>query len=281
MTEKENGLSHTTPRRYWLTGAGNGIGAALAEQLLKSGMHLALSARTIAPLNVLAERYPGQVLVMAGNLTNSQTVREIGERIQQEWGSLDTVIINAGTCEYVDTKPFDGSIIEHLVRTNLLASSYCIEAALPLLRAGIAPHLVGIVSSVTDLALPRAEAYGASKAGLRYLFESLRNDPTSEGVEVTLVSPDSVDTLLTGNNDYPTPQIWSADNAARYVVETLKQRPQEVPLLALSMAALWPLSKQSNRGKLVIGKRLVRRSPPSIDAPQTGPEQGLSAASPS
>lgn len=276
MTEKESGLSHTTPRRYWLTGAGNGIGAALAEELLKSGMHLAVSARAIAPLKVLAHRYPGQVLVVAGNLTNSQTVREIGERIQQEWGSLDTVIINGGTCEYVDTQQFDASIIEHVVRTNLLASSYCIEAALPLLHAGIAPLLVGIVSSVTDLALPRAEAYGASKAGLRFLFESLRTDPASEGVEVTLVSPGSVATLLTGNNDYPTPQIWSADKAARHVVETLKQRPQEIPLMALSMAALWPLSKMSNRAKLVIGKRVVRRSPPSIDTPQTGHDQRLS-----
>lgn len=276
MTEKESGLSHTTPRRYWLTGAGNGIGAALAEELLKSGMHLAVSARTIAPLKVLAQRYPGQVLVVAGNLTNSQTVREIGERIQQEWGSLDTVIINAGTCEYVDTQQFDTSIIEHVVRTNLLASSYCIDAALPLLRAGIAPHLVGIASSVTDLALPRTEAYGASKAGLRYLFESLRIDPASEGVEITLVSPGSVAPLPSGNNDYPMPQIWSADNAARHVVETLKQRPQEIPLLALSMVALWPLSKMSNRAKLVIGKRMVRRAPPSIDTPQTDHDQRLS-----
>jgi NAD(P)-dependent dehydrogenase (short-subunit alcohol dehydrogenase family) len=59
-----------------------------------------------------------------------------------------------------------------VVRTNLLASSYCIEAALPLLRKGTAPHLVGVASSVTYLPLPRAEAYGASKAGMRYLLES-------------------------------------------------------------------------------------------------------------
>jgi short-subunit dehydrogenase len=99
------------------------------------------------------------------------------------------VILNAGTCEYVDAKQFDSSIIEHVVRTNLLASSYCIEAALPLLRKGTAPHLIGVASSVTYLPLPRAEAYGASKAGLRYLFESLRIDLADEGIEVTVVSP--------------------------------------------------------------------------------------------
>jgi len=134
-------MSLTPPRRYWLTGASSGIGAALAVELLDSGAHVALSSRTQGPLDALAVRYPGQVLVVAGDLTNSQTVREIGERISEVWGSLDTVILNAGTCEYVDARQFDASIIEHVVRTNLLASSYCIEAALPLLRAGRTPHL--------------------------------------------------------------------------------------------------------------------------------------------
>ena len=124
------------PRRYWLTGASSGIGAHWPRSCSTSGAHLALSSRTLAPLDALAQRYPGQVLVVAGDLTNSQTVREIGEHISEVWGSLDTVILNAGTCEYVDARQFDSSIIEHVVRTNLLASSYCIEAALPLLRVG-------------------------------------------------------------------------------------------------------------------------------------------------
>ncbi|MCU1749848.1 SDR family NAD(P)-dependent oxidoreductase [Pseudomonas sp. 6D_7.1_Bac1] len=257
----------TRPRRYWLTGASSGIGAAMAEALLKSGVHLAVSARTVAPLKILAQRYPGQVLVVPGDLTNSQTVREISEQIQQDWGSLDTVILNAGTCEYVEAKQFDTSIIEHVVRTNLLASSYCIKAALPLLRAGRAPLLVGIASSVTYLPLPRAEAYGASKAGLRYLFESLRIDLAPEGIEVTVITPGFVDTPLTEKNDFPMPLSGSVDEAARYILEKLQQRPLEITFPALFMAVLWPLSKISSRVKWVIGKRLVRSSPPIMDKP--------------
>ena len=260
-------MSHVTPRRYWLTGASSGIGAALAEQLLKAGMHLAVSARTVAPLKALAQRYPGQVLVVPGDLTNSQTVREIGEKIQHDWGSLDTVILNAGTCEYIDAQQFDASIIEYVVRTNLLASSYCIEAALPLLRAGTEPHLVGIASSVTYLPLPRAEAYGASKAGLRYLFESLRIDLAPEGIEVTVISPGFIETPLTEKNDFPMPLSWPADKAARYIVEKLKKRPLEIAFPALFMAVLWPLSKLPGRVQLAIGKRMVRSSPPIKDQP--------------
>ncbi|WP_248746759.1 MULTISPECIES: SDR family NAD(P)-dependent oxidoreductase [unclassified Pseudomonas] len=253
-------MSITAPRRIWLTGASSGIGAAIAEVLLKAGVHLAVSARSLEPLQALDKRYPDQVLLVPGDLTDSQQVREIGERITQAWGALDTVILNAGTCEYVDAQAFDASIIERVVRTNLLASSYCIEAALPLLRAGIQPHLVGIASSVTFLPLPRAEAYGASKAGMRYLFESLRIDLAHEGITVTVVSPGFVDTPLTQKNDFPMPLSWSAEKAAEHICEKLRQRPLEIAFPALFMAALWPLSRLPRRLQLAIGKRMARTS---------------------
>ncbi|VVO44410.1 SDR family NAD(P)-dependent oxidoreductase [Pseudomonas fluorescens] len=260
-------MSFTLPRRYWLTGAGNGIGAALAEEILKTGAHLAVSSRLAAPLKVLSKRYPGQVMVVAGDLTNSQTVREIGEQIAQEWGSLDSVILNAGTCEYVDARHLDASIIEHVVRTNLLASSYCIEAAVPLLRAGTAPHLVGMASPATYLPLPRAEACGTSKAGLRYLFESLRLDLAADDIAVTMVSPGFVDTPPAANNDVPIPLSWLVDKAARHVFDELKHRPPEIALPALFMAALWPLSKLPDSGKLAIGNPMIRSQPPNKNQP--------------
>ncbi|WP_273823971.1 MULTISPECIES: SDR family NAD(P)-dependent oxidoreductase [Pseudomonas] len=258
-------MSPKPPRRIWLTGASSGIGAAVAEVLLKSGARLAVSARNEQALEELGERYPGQVLVVPGDLTDSQQVREIGERISQAWGALDTVILNAGTCEYVDAREFDASVIERVVRTNLLASSYCIETALPLLRAGTTPHLVGIASAVTFLPLPRAEAYGASKAGMRYLFESLRIDLAYEGIDVTIVSPGFVDTPLTRKNDFPMPLSWPADKAAEHICERLPRRPLEIAFPALFMAGLWPLSRLPRRLQLAIGKRMARNGQQTED----------------
>ncbi|MGL6241474.1 SDR family NAD(P)-dependent oxidoreductase [Pseudomonas sp.] len=260
-------MSITPPRRYWLTGASSGIGASLAEEILKTGAHLAVSSRSKAVLKVLSLRYPGQVLVVPGDLTDSQTVREIGEQIAYVWGSLDTVILNAGTCEYVEVQQFDASIVEHVVRTNLLASAYCIEAALPLLRKGCAPHLVGVASSVTYLPLPRAEAYGASKTGLRHLFETLRIDVAPEGIEVTVVSPGFDETPLTANNDFPIPLSWPVAKAARQIFAKLKNRPVEIAFPGLFMAALWPLSKTPDCVKLAVGNRMVRSHPPIQDVP--------------
>lgn len=247
-------------RRIWLTGASSGIGAHMAEELLKSGATLALSARTLAPLQALSDRFPGQVLLVPGDLTDSTHVRAIGQQIAQAWGALDTVILNAGTCEYVDVRHFDAALIERVVRTNLLANSYCLEVALPLLRAGLRPHLVGVVSSVTFWPLPRAEAYGASKAGLRYLLESLRIDLAHENIDVTLISPGFVDTPLTENNDFPMPMRWSAPKAAQHICQHLDKRPLEIAFPALFIAILKLLSSLPKRLQLALGKRLARNS---------------------
>ena len=247
-------------RRIWLTGASSGIGAHLAEQLLNSGARLALSARTLPPLQALSERYPGQVLLVPGDLTDSLQVREIGKRIAHTWGALDSVILNAGSCEYVDVRHFDAALIERVVRTNLLASAYCLESALPLLRAGTRPHLVGVVSSVTFWPLPRAEAYGASKAGLRYLLESLRIDLAHEGMDVTLVSPGFVDTPLTAKNDFPMPMRWPALKAAQHICQRLENRPLEIAFPWSFIATLKLMASLPKRLQLAIGERLARTS---------------------
>jgi len=247
-------------RRIWLTGASSGMGVHMAEELLKSGARLALPARTLAPLKALSDRYPGQVLLVPGDLTDRPQVREIGNRITQLWGALDTVILNAGTCEYVDVRHFDATVIERVVRTNLLATSYCLESALPLLRAGSRPHVVGVVSSVTYWALPRAEAYGASKAGLRYLLQSVRIDLAQEGIDVTLVSPGFVDTPLTEKNDFPMPMRWPAHKAARHICQRLQKRPLEIAFPTLFIATLRLLASLPKRLQVALGRRLARTS---------------------
>lgn len=255
-------MSNPNAKRIWLTGASSGIGESLAEELLIAGHQLALTARTLAPLEALDRRFPGQVLLAPGDLTDSQQVAAIGTLIDQQWGALDCAIINAGTCEYIDSNHFDAALLERVVRTNLLASAYCVQEALLLLRKGTNPHLVGVCSSVTYLPLPRSEAYGASKAGMRYLFESLRIDLAHENIDVTLVSPGFVDTPLTAKNDFAMPMSWPVKKAASYIAQGLqrRRRPLEIAfpgpfILALRLLALLPARLQ-----LALGKRMARSS---------------------
>lgn len=247
-------------KRIWLTGASSGIGAALAEMLLHQGHHLAVSARNAGALQGLAERFPQQVLLAPGDLGDAELVMAIGERIREHWGVLDRVILNAGTCEYLDSRHFEAAMIERVMRANLFSASYCIEAALPLLRRSAQPHLVGVGSSVTYLPLPRAEAYGASKAAMRYLLETLRIDLAAEGIAVTLVSPGFVDTPLTQKNDFPMPMRWPVEKAARYIAERLDQQPYEIAFPAPFIATLKLLGHLPKGLQLALGKRLARTS---------------------
>ena len=100
----------------------------------------------------------------------------------------------------------------------------------------------------------------------RYLFESSRIDLAPEGIEVTVVSPGFVETPLPAQN-VPMPLSWPVDKSARYIFAELKNRPLEIAFPALFMADLWPLSRIPNRGKLAIGKRMVRSHPPIKDTP--------------
>lgn len=252
-----------TSRRIWLTGASSGIGEALAEELLAQGHRLALSARRAEPLKALAARFPGRVLVVPGDLGEPDQVREIGEQIAQQWGALDSAIFNAGTCEYIDARNFEAAMVERVMRANLLSASYCIEAALPLLRAGQNPHLVAVASSVTYLPLPRAEAYGASKAALRYLIQALRIDLAAEGIDVTLVSPGFVDTPLTARNDFAMPMRWSAEKAAAHIASRLAKRPHEIAFPGPFIAVLKLLASLPSTVQLALGKRMARTSEPA------------------
>jgi NAD(P)-dependent dehydrogenase (short-subunit alcohol dehydrogenase family) len=144
------------------------------------------------------------------------------------------------------------------MRANLLTASYCIEAALPLLRLGNRAHLVGVGSSVTYLPLPRAEAYGASKAAMRYLMETLRIDLRAEGIAVTLVSPGLVDTPLTQKNDFPMPMRWPVDKAARHIAERLHRQPFEINFPGPFNAMLKLLGHLPQRLQVAIGTRMAR-----------------------
>jgi NAD(P)-dependent dehydrogenase (short-subunit alcohol dehydrogenase family) len=258
---------NSNARRIWLTGASSGIGAALAEQLLEQGHRLAVSARSIEPLQGLAKRYPQQVLVVAGDLSDADQVRGIGEHIAQVWGALDCAILNAGTCEYVDVRHFEAAMIERVMQANVFTASHCIEAALPLLRLGNRPHLVGVGSSVTYMALPRSQAYGASKAAMRYLMESMRIDLRVENIAVTLVSPGFVETPLTEKNDFPMPMSWSADKAARYIAEHLPKQPFEISFPGPFIAILKLLGCLPKSWQVAIGARMARAEAKTKDSP--------------
>lgn len=214
----------TTPQRIWLTGATSGIGEAVAKKLIAEGHQVVVSARNQAALDALCEGYP-DAHPLALDVSDRQAVLAAGQQVGEQLGALDLALFNAGTCEYLNAQQFDMDLVERVFTPNLFGTLYGVEAALPLLRAarreGKPARLAATSSASAYLPLPRAEAYGASKAAVSYFLESLRLDLDQEGIDVSLIHPGFVKTPLTERNDFPMPMQVSAEAAAEAIINGL------------------------------------------------------------
>lgn len=213
-----------TPQRIWLTGATSGIGKALAKQLIAQGHQVVLSARKQAALDALCDGH-ANAYALPLDISDRQAVRAAGEQIHTWLGALDVALFNAGTCEYLDAQAFDMDLVERVFKPNLFGTLYGVEAALPLLRLarkeGKPARLAATSSASAYLPLPRAEAYGASKAAVSYFLESLRMDLDQEGIAVSVIHPGFVKTPLTERNDFPMPMQVTAEQAAEAIIAGL------------------------------------------------------------
>jgi NADP-dependent 3-hydroxy acid dehydrogenase YdfG len=215
--------------RIWITGASSGIGAAMAIALAARGAKVAISARHENTLKNVAEKIPPkQVLILPCDVTDLSANKNAIAAIIDTWGGLDMVILNAGTCEYIDLPHFDSAIFQHLITSNYMSMVYGIEAALPALRASRKPYLVGTSSVAAYLGLPRAEAYAASKAAIRVMLQSLRIDLWQENIPVSIISPGFVKTPLTDRNDFDMPFLISAEKAAGHILKGLEHFQHEI-----------------------------------------------------
>ena len=251
-------------RSIWLTGATSGIGRALFHALLKDGNRLIITARNRDSLEELRQVAPTQVEVLVADIATPGAETAIASDLATRTDSLDTVILNAGGCEYIDIDDFDTNLIERIFQVNTLGMARCIEACLPLLKASRKqPHLVGISSAAAITGLPRAEAYGASKAAVTSMLESLSLDLDSRGVHVSVIHPGFVDTPLTRLNDFPMPFLMPASQAAGIIVNAIEGRKRNV---AFPRRLIWPLKMMSILPASIrhrMGMRMVREGAPA------------------
>ena len=250
-----------TPQRIWLTGATSGIGEAVANQLLDEGHQVVLSARSADKLSTLyGER--ADAIALPLDISDRKAVMAAAQQIASTLGALDIVLLNAGTCEYLDTQHFDMALVERVFNANLYGTLYCVEAALPLLRCARRegrPALLAATSSASAyLPLPRAEAYGASKAAISYFLESLRLGLNQEGIRVSLIHPGFVKTPLTDQNDFPMPMQISADKAATAMLNGLAKGKLDVHFPRRFTYLVKLLGILPPRLRHIIGLRMTR-----------------------
>jgi NAD(P)-dependent dehydrogenase (short-subunit alcohol dehydrogenase family) len=227
-------------KKVWITGASSGIGRALAKELAARGALVAVSARSQQALQSLRDEilaahpcdsdevHDERVLCLPFDVTDRQANQDAVAEIRNQWNDLDIAFFNAGTAEYIDINHFDAEIFERAIKTNFLSMVYGIEAVLPLLRGRNGAQLGGMSSTVSFGGVPRAEAYGASKAAIRNMLQGLRVHLVHQNIQVFSVCPGFVKTPLTDKNDFPMPLRIEVEEAARIIADGIAKRKAEI-----------------------------------------------------
>ncbi len=217
----------------WITGAGKGIGRAVALKYAQEGWHVAVSSRTQDDLISLKEQAKslfGKDLITYYplDITSKKSYEEVYQEIKSEFWIPDQVIFNAGTHIPSPVKNFSTETYETLMNVNYFGTLYGIETTISDFFKNNKGH-IGIVSSVAGYrGLPNSSAYGASKAALINLCESLRIDLDKTNIIVSIINPGFVKTPLTDKNDFSMPFIISAEEAATAIFNGMKEKKFEI-----------------------------------------------------
>lgn len=207
----------------WIVGASTGIGRATALEFARRGVRVLASARRAALLEELAREAPdGRIIPVPVDAADRSAMAAAYTGIRAAHGVPDALLFAAATHAPEGACQASTRIIGPVFDVNINACLHMLDAALPDMRARKSGR-VAIISSVAGFrGLPRALAYGASKAALTHIAEALWFECRRDGVTVQVIHPGFVKTPLTDKNDFHMPFLLSAEEAARRIVKGMQ-----------------------------------------------------------
>jgi short-subunit dehydrogenase len=214
-------------RVVWITGASSGIGAEVARQLAARGVIVAISARNDAALAGLHGEY-SSLRPYPLDVTDESAVADIFARIERDLGPIDLVVAGAGTYAPVSLDKFTPSPFRQMYEVNYLGVINVLTAILPTFLNRRRGHVAWIASVAGYSGLPKAAAYGPTKAALINLAESLKPELEGMGIMVSVINPGFVRTALTAQNDFEMPFLMEVEEAARLTIAGLEKGHFEV-----------------------------------------------------
>ncbi|TFF42302.1 SDR family oxidoreductase [Pseudomonas sp. RIT623] len=224
----------STKRSFWVTGASQGLGLAMVEQLLDQGHQVAASGRDSQELDALGKRHGASLLRLPGLLTEASQAAAIDQQLLDKWGALDGLIINAGACDYLPDDTTLGNLFERIVQSNMSATESALNCALSALRKGKQPQVMVIFNRYSALQLYNPTQPPSGVNSLPQGVREQRQPLLDRGIDLTVVAPPALSVSLP-------PEAWTAQSAAAVLIAELEQRDPELMLEALGMNNLWPL----------------------------------------
>ena len=202
-------------KRYWLVGASDGLGAALAQVLSRAGVEVVVSARSADKLEALVEALPGPAQAVPVDVSDDASVAEAAKAV----GAVDGVVYLAGVYWPFSARDWDADKATAMADVNFTGLMRVMGQVVPGMVARDKGHVV-ITSSLTGFrGLPGSIGYTASKAATMSLAECMYADLRQTGVRVQVVNPGFIKTRLTDKNDFTMPFIMEPEAAAREMFE--------------------------------------------------------------
>ena len=223
-----------TGRTALVTGAGKGIGRAVAHALVRAGANVGLVARTGADLERVAAElraaHPGaRVSTAAADVADRAAVEAAAARAAAELGDVDILVNNAGVAEFGTVLDMEPAAWERMFRVNVLGTLHATRAVLPGMIARRRGDVVNVASTAGEKGAATTAAYAASKAAVLRLTESLAAEVRKHDVRFTALLPSTVNTELAasvGLKIGPAERMMQAEDVAELVMGVLRLPPR-------------------------------------------------------
>ncbi|MGH3473023.1 MAG: SDR family NAD(P)-dependent oxidoreductase [Nocardioidaceae bacterium] len=180
-----------------VTGAGRGIGRAVAVDLSARGLRVCLTARSREQLDETSALCPTETLVVPADITDRAGVEQVFAETEERWGAVGVLVANAGAGVSARVEKTSDDAWQQMLDINLTAPFRCIRRAIPSMREARYGRIVVIASMAAKMGEPYIAAYTASKHGALGLVRSAASELAMAGVTVNAVCPAYVDTPMT------------------------------------------------------------------------------------
>ena len=202
-------------KRYWLIGASDGLGKALAHKISRRGAEVIVSARSEDKLMALVDELPGRASYQVLDVQDEDSTRSAVSTV----GHVDGLVYLAGVYWPFGAAEWEVDHATKMIDVNLTGLVRVLGAVVPSMVKRDAGHIV-ITSSLTGFrGLPNSIGYTASKAGTMSLAECMYADLRNTGVKVQVINPGFIKTQLTDKNDFKMPGLMQPEDAAQQVIE--------------------------------------------------------------
>ena len=213
-----------------VTGAGRGIGAAIASSLANLGARTVLCGRSREPLETTAaaiQNRGGQSAVIECDITDLRSVEACAQRVERTFSRIDILVNNAGiggSGGPLHQLPPD--VWDQVINTNLRGAYYCIRSFVPLMMRSQGGHIINISSIAGKNPLPNGAAYAASKWGLNGLSYSVAEELRAHNIRVSVICPGSTHTEFSPHTGMNTEKMLQASDVAHVVAMMVTQAPR-------------------------------------------------------